>query len=39
VTFPAPGRYEIVCRVEAPSVPMRRLDSRYYARSVVIEEV
>jgi len=28
-----------VCRVEEPSVPMRRLDSGYYARSVVIDEV
>ena len=35
----APGRYDIVCRVEEPSVPMRRLDSGYYARSVVIDEV
>jgi DMSO/TMAO reductase YedYZ molybdopterin-dependent catalytic subunit len=35
----APGSYEIVCRVLSPEVPMRRLDSRYYARRVVIDEV
>lgn len=35
----APGRYDIDCRVEQPSVPMRRLDSGYYRRSVVIDEV
>jgi DMSO/TMAO reductase YedYZ molybdopterin-dependent catalytic subunit len=35
----APGRYDIVCRVEEPRVPMRRLDSGYYRRSVVVDEV
>ena len=34
----APGRHDIVCRVEEPSVPMRRLDSGYYLRSVDIDE-
>jgi DMSO/TMAO reductase YedYZ molybdopterin-dependent catalytic subunit len=33
------GRHEILCRIEAPDVPMRRLDSRYYRRSVVIDEI
>jgi DMSO/TMAO reductase YedYZ molybdopterin-dependent catalytic subunit len=36
---PAPGRYEIVCRIESPAVPMRRLDSGYYRRSIVLDEV
>jgi len=35
----APGRYDIVCRVEAPEVPMRRLSSPYYRRSVVLDSV
>ena len=35
----APGRHDIVCRVEEPSVPMRRLDSGYYLRSVDIDDV
>jgi DMSO/TMAO reductase YedYZ molybdopterin-dependent catalytic subunit len=36
---PAPGRYTIQCRIESPSVPTRRLDAGYYARSVAIDEV
>jgi DMSO/TMAO reductase YedYZ molybdopterin-dependent catalytic subunit len=35
----ATGRHEILCRIEAPDVPTRRLDSRYYRRSVIIDEV
>jgi DMSO/TMAO reductase YedYZ molybdopterin-dependent catalytic subunit len=37
---PGPGRYELVCRVEAPAPAlMRRLDSKYYARSILIDEI
>jgi hypothetical protein len=33
------GQHDIVCRIESPAVPMRRLDSRFYRRSVVIDEI
>jgi DMSO/TMAO reductase YedYZ molybdopterin-dependent catalytic subunit len=35
----APGSYTLVCRVQAPDVPMRRLDSQYYARHITLDEV
>jgi len=34
-----PGRYDIVLKIDDPSVPTRRLDLFYYARSVNIDEV
>jgi DMSO/TMAO reductase YedYZ molybdopterin-dependent catalytic subunit len=36
---PAPGRYTIRCRIEAPVVRTRRLDAGYYARSVEIRQI
>jgi hypothetical protein len=35
----APGRYEIVLKVDDPSVGTRRLDLFFYVRSVEIEDV
>jgi DMSO/TMAO reductase YedYZ molybdopterin-dependent catalytic subunit len=35
----APGSYSLVCKVDAPDVPMRRLDSGYYARRITLDEV
>jgi len=35
----APGTYTIRLRVKEPSVPTRRLDTGYYARSLEIAEV
>jgi hypothetical protein len=35
----APGSYTLVCKVDAPDVPMRRLDSGYYARRITLDEV
>ncbi|EDM74859.1 probable sulfite oxidase [Plesiocystis pacifica SIR-1] len=35
----APGTYEIRMRIEDPAIPTVRLDSGYYARSIVIDEV
>jgi len=35
----APGRYDIVLKIDDPSIPTRRLDLFYYARSVQIDVV
>ncbi len=35
----APGRYQIVLRVNDPAVPTRRLDLFFYTRGVTVEEV
>jgi len=35
----APGSYTLVCRVQTPDVPMRRLDAQYYARRITLDEV
>lgn len=35
----APGRYDIVLRVDDPSIRTRRLDIFFYTRAVVIDEV
>jgi hypothetical protein len=34
-----PGRYDIVLKIDDPSIPTRRLDLFYYARSVNIDLV
>ena len=34
-----PGTYDIALKVADPTVPQRRLDSRYYTRQVTIEQV
>ncbi len=36
---PASGTYDIELRIDDPSIPTRRLDARFYVRSVTIDEV
>jgi hypothetical protein len=35
----APGRYQIVCRIDDPSIRTRRLDLFFYVREIVIDDV
>ena len=35
----APGRYQIVCRIDDPSIRTRRLDLFFYVREIVVDDV